>query len=254
MTELINTWDSGQPGATWDGGLQWDVNNGTVIGDISAWLALVTSEHNDKPNFMAMLSMVLQPLADIIAVAQSIPGLFDLDVAVGDQLDKVGLWVGVTRNINVPLQNVYFALDNALVGLDSGSLMGPLDPTTGLVVLPDPQYRTLLRATIAANHWDGTIPGAYAAWNILFAGTGFGILIQDGGDMTMIMALTGPVPDAITAALFTGGFLSLKPAGVGISFNMVLSVSGAPYFGLDLENSAIAGLDVGTFGTTSAGM
>jgi hypothetical protein len=251
---LIDTWDSGEPGAFWDSGLQWDVNDGPGLGDISAWLKLVTSRHKDKPNFIAMLSLVLQPLADIIEVTRSLPRLFDLDVAVGDQLDKVGEWVGVTRNITVPLTGIYFALDTAGVGLDQGTLQGPFDPTGGLLVLDDDSYRTLLRGRIASNHWDGTIPGAYAAWDILFSGTGFGILIQDGGNMTMIMALTGPVPDAVTAALFTGGYLSLKPAAIGISEYIVPAISGAPYFGIGVENAAIAGLDVGTFGTTSAGM
>jgi len=250
---IIDSWDSGAPGALWDSGLEWDVNNGTVIGDITPWLKLVTSQHANKPNFMAMLSMVLQPLADIIEVAKSMPGLFDLDDAVGDQLDKVGIWVGVTRDIDVPLSGVYFALDTAGVGLDEGTLKGPFDPTAGLVVLADEQFRTLIRARIAANHWDGTIPGAYRIWDTLFASTGFSILIQDGGDGSFIMALTGGVPDAVTAALFTGGFLALKPAGFGVSFYIVPAIADAPYFGLDIENSAIAGLDVGTFGTTSAG-
>jgi hypothetical protein len=250
---LIDSWDSGQPGARWDSGLQWDANEGTVIGDISPWLALVTSRHADKPKFMVFLALVLQPLADIIEVAKSMPGLFDLDTAVGDQLVKVGEWVGVTNQINVPLTGVYFSLDTPGVGLDQGALKGPFDPNTGLVVLADEQFRTLIRARIAANHWDGTIPGAYAIWDTLFASTGFSILIQDGEDTTMIMALTGPVPDAVTSALFTGGLLSLKPAGFGVSFFMTSAVANTPFFGLDLENTAISGLDAGQFGTTSAG-
>jgi hypothetical protein len=119
--------------------------------------------------------------------------------------------------------------------------------------LPDDAYRTLLRARIASNHWDGTIPGAYAIWNELFAGTGLGILIGDGGDMTMLYALTGPVPDAVTLALFIGGYLTLKPATIGVSNYMTPSVPNAPYFGIGLENAAIGGLDVGAFGNTSVG-
>ncbi len=250
---VVDAWDSGLAGANWDSGLQWDVDTGPSVGDISKYMALVTSEHNDKPKFMALLATLVQPIADIAALLKSMPGLFDLDTAVGDQLDIVGLWVGVTREIKVPLQNVYFSLDTVGLGLDEGTLQGLFDPTTGLLSLPDEAYRTLLRARIASNHWDGTIPGAYSAWNALFEGTGFGILIQDGNNMSMVYALTGPVPDAVTPALFTGGYLSLKPATVRISNYITPAIPNAPYFGIGLENAAIAGLDTGTFGNASTG-
>lgn len=250
---VVGNWDTGLSGADWDSGLEWDATTGPSLGDISKYVALVTNEHADKPKFNALLAMLVQPIADIIALMQSMPAAFDLDEAIGAQLDIIGLWVGVTRNVTVPLANVYFSLDSLTLGLDQGTLQGPFDPTTGLVSLPDDIYRTLLRARIASNHWDGTIPGAYNAWNTLFAGTGFGILIQDGGNMSIVYALTGPVPDAVTLALFTGGDLALKPSTVRISNFITPSVPNAPYFGIGLENSAIAGLDNGTFGNASTG-
>ena len=127
-------------------------------------------------------------------------------------------------------------------------MRGPFDPISGLVALNDMSYRTLLRATIAANNWDGTIPGAYAIWDILFSGTGIGILIQDYGDMTTDLALTGPIPDPVTTALFANGYMNLVPAGVLVRNYLVPVIPDTPYFGLDVENAYIAGLDVGAFG------
>lgn len=253
MPEIIDSWDSGLPGANWDSGLSWDVNVGANPGDISAWLKLITSEHNDKPNYMATVAVVLQPIADIMATIAAMPALFDLDNAVGDQLDKVGLWVGVSRNVSVPLTGVYFSFDEAGVGFDEGTWFDQFNPLSGLVILPDDAYRTLLRATIAANQWNGTTPGVYAAWNTLFAGTGFGILIQDYGNMHMAYALTGPVPDAVTRALFTGGYLNLKPSTVKIDFYMTPTVANVPYFGFDVENAAISGFDGGAWAALTPG-
>lgn len=250
---VVDTWDSGLPGANWDSGLEWDVTVGLNNGDITKYLALVAGQHADKPKFIALLSMVLQPVADIIALIESIPDAFDLDKAVGKQLDVVGEWVGVSRTITVPLPQVYFSLDVPGLGLDEGTLKGPFDPTTGLLSLPDDAYRTLLRARIAANHWDGTIPGAYAVWDALFSASGYGILIVDNGDMSMMYALRGPVPDAVTLALFTGGYLNLKPAGVRVSQYLTPSVPHAPYFGIGLQNESIAGLGSGAFGVISSG-
>ena len=242
----IQTWDAG---GTWDSGLQWDVNVGPSLGDIEPYLDLVTSEHRNKPNFIAALSAVLQPIADLEVLLRSMPDLYDLDLAVGSQLDVVGLWVGVSRFLSEPLTGVYFSFGIDGVGFGQGTWFGPFDPVSGLVALPDPAYRTLLRARIASNQWDGTIPGAYAAWDILFAGTGYNILIQDNENMSMLFALLGPAPDAVTLALLTGGYLTLKPAGVRVVSYVIPSVPNTPLFGFGVENTSIAGFGVGSFGT-----
>lgn len=222
--------------------------------DISAYLALITSEHAGKPKFVGYLSTFLQGFADATAVVQSIPGLYDLDVAVGTQLDVDGQWIGRSRYLNVPLVGVYFSFDTAGVGFDQGVWLGPFDPTSGLTVLPDDQYRTLLRAVIAANHWDGTIPGAYAALAIVFDPLGCVVLIQDNQDMTMTWALwASATVDAVTLALFTTGELALKPVGVAIDYYVTQSVAGAPFFGFDYSTSVIAGFDAGCWGTLNPG-
>ena len=250
MTGTIDSWDSG---GSWDDGLQWDVNTGPNPGVVTGYLNLVTNEHQDKPKFMATLAATLQPFADLNAVLDNFSALFDVDCAVGAQLDVVGQWVGRSRYLSVPLTGVYFSFDTVGVGFDQGVWQGPYDPTTGLTTLPDEPYRTLLKATIAANHWDGTVPGAYTVWNTLFMGTGYGILIIDHQDMSMDVALTGNMPDAVTLSLFTGGYLSLRPAGVRINNFITPSVSGVPYFGFDIENSNISGFDVGAFGLLTPG-
>jgi len=226
----------------------------TVPPTVEGWLSLVTSAHSDKPKFIASLTAFLQPLADNVEVLDSFSQAFDLDIAQGVQLDVIGQWVGVTRYLTTPLTGVYFSLDDPNLGLDQGSLQGPFDPVNGLTVLPDDAYQNLLRARIAANHWDGTIPNAYEIFAIVFQSRGFGLLIQDGQDMTMIYALTGPQPDAVTLQLFIQGYLALKPAGVTISNFFTPGVPNAPYFGLDSEGTAIAGLDVGAFGNIYPGI
>jgi hypothetical protein len=66
--------------------------------------------------------------------------------------------------------------------------------------------------------------------------------------MHMAYALLGPTPDAVTLALFTQGYLSLKPSGVQIDAFMTPSVPSTPYFGFDAQNSSVSGFDVGAWG------
>jgi hypothetical protein len=187
-----------------------------MSGDVSPYTSLITSEHASAPNFVATVAASCQPFADLLAVLQSIPSLYDLDNAVGAQLDTVGLWVGVSRNLAEPLTGVYFSFDTAGVGFDQGVWFGPGDSTTTLFALPDDIYRTLLRAKIAANQWDGSIPDAYAIWDIMLQPIGLDIQITDNGDMTMTQTLVG-TPDVVTQAIFNQGLLDLKPAGVSVT-------------------------------------
>jgi hypothetical protein len=216
---------------------------------LAPYLALITAEHQNCPNYLAHVAGMIQPDVDNQNVLETIAGsAFDIDQAVGVQLDVIGRWVGVSRNLATPLTGVYFALDTAGVGLDQGYLEGPYDPTTGVVSLDDASYLILLRAKIAANHWDGTVPGAYEVWNTVFGAEGYQILIQDNQDMTITLLLWGPIPDAVTQALFSSGMLDLVPAGVRVDQYLIPSVANAPYFALDVENSLLAGLDTGAFG------
>lgn len=211
----------------------------------SDYTALITTEHADKPKFMAMMAVVAQCFADQINVAQSIPAAFDLDQAVGVQLDAVGLWAGIKRQVRTPL-SVYFSFDTAGLGFDQGNWQGPYDPSTGLVSLDDDTFRTLIRAKIAANSWDGTVPGAAAAYANLFNGSGSYIFIQDNQDMTMTVGVSGAIPSALLRALFSGGYLPLKPEGVRVNY-LVPSVSNTSLFGFDVSNQWIAGFDSGSW-------
>ena len=105
---------------------------------------LVTNEHQDKPKFMATLAATLQPFADLNAVLDNFSALFDVDCAVGAQLDVVGQWVGLSRKLEAPIPNVYFSFDVAGVGFDQGVWFAPFDPTEGVISLDDATYRTML--------------------------------------------------------------------------------------------------------------
>jgi len=212
------------------------------------YLARITSEHSPQPKFMGVVAAVLQPLVDLANAQSALPDDFDLDLAIGAQLDIVGVWVGQSRNLPLPILGVYFSLDDPLVGFDLGVWKGPFDPSSGVTSLPDEQYRTLLRAKIALNSWDGTIPQSNAIWEKVFAGTGTKVFTFDNNDMTMQIVLGGTVvPDALTQALFSQAYLQLKPEGVRQLAVLRISVLGAPAFGFDFQTGAIGGFDNGAW-------
>ncbi|ESS41292.1 hypothetical protein SY91_02197 [Burkholderia cenocepacia] len=216
------------------------------MADLTEYTGLITSEHSDKPRFMATVSALVQSLVDQMNLIESMPGKFDLDVAVGDQLDTVGLWVGVSRKIRTPLTGIYFSFDIAGLGFDQGTWKGPFDPDTGLTVLDDDTYRLVIRAKIGANHWDGTLEQSAAILNSIFDADTH-VFIEDHQDMSMTIGIAGKVPPATFLALLSGGYIPLKPEGVRVNYTIVTTVDGSPLFGFDMSNQLVSGFDVGAW-------
>lgn len=180
------------------------------MAQLSDYLALVIPSHQNSPKFMAILSVFLQGHVDNQNVLASLPMLFTLEFAVGQQLDWVGAKVGQARE----------------------SIAG--------VPVTDAVYRQVLLAVIAANHWDGTAPGAYAVWAIAFGPNQ--IMLQDLMDMSFRIIWIGPVLTSTIATLLTSGQLALKPATVRISGYFKTSVPGMRVFGLGPETATVGGL------------
>lgn len=205
------------------------------------YLDLITSQYRDQPKFTAMVSGCVSILVRIQNLLAELIPRFDVDSAIGDQLDIIGQWVGVTRNVVVPIDGVYFTWDGTdySVGWDFGTWQ-PSGGPDSVTALPDDAYRTLIRAKIAANQWDGTTDGAYEIWDAIFPD--ITILIQDHQDMTYDLIVVGAIIDSLTVALITGGYIPLKPEGVRVSAYYV-SVDSNPVFGWDMDTDLVGGWD-----------
>ena len=150
---------------------------------IDEYLNLITSQHRDKPKFVATVQAMAVNYVYLQDLLRSLHSYFDIDTALGNQLDIIGEWVGVGRNVNIPIDGVYFSWnDTASTGWNNGVWNGANDPTSGVTMLPDDSYRLLLKAKIAANSWDGTIPSMMELWETVFPGSH--LLIQDNQNMT----------------------------------------------------------------------
>lgn len=223
-----------------------------MSGDVSPYIALLPSEHRDQPNFLATLDALLQPFADLLSVVNAIQLLYDIDQAVGEQLDVIGEWVGRSRQVRVPITGVYFSLDTSGVGFDEGVWLGPNDSSTGLYALPDDYYRLVLYVGVLNNVWDGSLNAAYQIYQTLFTTTPYTIFIVDRADLTMAVGVLGKMPDPLTLALLTQGYLSVKPAGVQLTAYLTPTVDNTPMFAFDMNTADFAGFDQGAWALYTA--
>lgn len=181
------------------------------------YLALITSQHADKPIYTATVEAAVDPAAKLQAVEAFAVPLLSVDFAVGVQLDWIGEWVGITRRVPTPIIGVYFSWDNIVAtGWNSGIWKGPFDPDTGLTELPDDDYRILIRAKIQANIRGRSVEDIYAILDAAFPGTTIGV--TDNNDMTIDVTYTIADFTPVQEAILTHGLIPIKPCGVGITY------------------------------------
>lgn len=180
------------------------------------YLNLFTSQYKvQSKKFMLWAQKAWQPLDDLSNCLSFIGSDFDLDYAVGNQLDAIGQLVGQSRTIGFQPTS-------------SGD-----SPT-----LDDTTYRLLLKARIAQNTWDGKISSLYVIWKTLFPGGK--IIINDNQNMTATIIVAGSFTSIIKDLIFNG-YIVPRPEGVQYSY----ATGTLPIFGADRNDTYIAGADLG---------
>lgn len=182
---------------------------------ITQYTGLVPVTNSSQPDFMAMLAVSVQPFADITAFELTINTDYDIDTAIGVQLDTLGQLIGIAR---------------------PGGFS-------------DDFYRIILKVRILNNHWQCNKPSAYELANTLFTSLGFAFFIEDHADLSITLGVIGEgVPSGEIITLLTGGYLDVKPVTIRIAGYAYQSGAG-PIFAFDIENTNFAGFDVGSWAT-----
>jgi hypothetical protein len=168
---------------------------------------------------MSWAEKLLTALDDGVDATNSMVSAFDIDVAIGDQLDVIGEIVGVSRNLNF-----------------DPSTASP--PAAASPVLDDATYRILLKATIGINQWDGKMSSIKSLWDELFPDGN--IMLQDNLDMSITAYARGVFSDLIIA-IIENGLIIPRPEGIQINYEF----GEMPFFGFDTDDEFIAGFDKG---------
>ncbi|CAD5874402.1 DUF2612 domain-containing protein [Escherichia coli] len=223
---------------------------------MSKYTELITNYHATKPKFFDHINLSTRPLIDITTATRGLVSAFDIDTAVGVQLDILGLWIGRSRIVSQPISGVYFSLDIDGLGFDQGVWQGPYDPDSGYTTLSDETYRIILKAKIAINNWDGRNDSLPPILDAALEGSGLKMQIVDNQDMT-ISIWVFPETDISNVSLeliaaIRQGYLTVKAAGVwggNIEIPAVETPSeGNRFFGFDMDNEYIAGFDDASWG------
>lgn len=177
---------------------------------------LVTSEYKTSQNFLQWLTVNLSLFQDVFNCANSFASAFDIQQAVGAQLDVLGNIIGQSRTV-------------------------AFQPSDGVSpILDDDTYRLLLQARILQNHFGGTNQEVRGVWNALFPG---GIMLfTDNQNMTVNIYVAGTFT-SIIQDLILNGYIIPRPQGVLYD----IALASLPILGFDQSTTFVAGPDLGHF-------
>ena len=193
--------------------------------NLNYYLGLVTHQYQMSPNAIAWLTGVLQMLIDVDSLTENMYTYFDIDNAVGVQLDALGSALGQSRYL-------------------------PFNPTDGSSpILTDELYRSILRFKIGVNSWNGQVDSIYALWAQLFPNVGMQLV--DNQDMSCTITFTGSLPQ-IVMDMINQDMLLPRPEGVRYTSN-IASIVTLPFFSYDINDTWFTGYDYGYWDVSSSG-
>lgn len=174
---------------------------------------LITHQYGKSARFIAWLDTALGVVDDATSLTLAMHEHFDIDTAAGAQLDTIGRIVGRSRVL-------------------------PFEPTSASPVLDDATYRTLLRAKIGINHWNGQLASLQQLWQVLFPDRY--VVVIDNQNMTLNIICIGAWSN-LEKEIIEHDLIVPRPQGVLINY-----VFGAA-FGYDLDTELIKGYDQGNW-------
>lgn len=162
------------------------------MADIERYLNRVEIQHRLRPKFIALATDLLERLDSAHDIMKAVPSLYNVNTAVGEQLDKIGEMIGIIRK-------------------DIPELVPGITPAD---IEDDELFRTIILSKIAQDNWDGTNEGLNEIWETT-AARSFEIELKDNQNMSIDVTIMGDVDDAV-ATLLDNEYIVPKPMGVSI--------------------------------------
>ena len=187
------------------------------------YTSLIPAENNQQPDFTALVALLANGVGDLVDTIRSLPASFDLDAAIQAQLDVDGEWIGVSRTVGGVLLVGFYGFADDATALGFGDTTDPSvggryaelgEATTSSATLGDPEYRTVLRAKILQNDWDGTQLEFQEA---LADVVGSAVTVYDPGTRVVLIQPNAAV-DPVLQQLLTGYDLIPRAGSVRYQF------------------------------------
>ena len=210
---------------------------------IQAYLDLLIYQYRDKPNASAEIQAIIKPFSDVFDLYNDLENVFDLDLAVGKQLDIIGKIVGLSRTVPLAIPKKYFGFDDDTNTYPYSEIFDSIvtypfkelyeEEYTDLQ-LNDEDYRFFLKAKIAKNFAKSNILEIEEIISFLFDNLAE---VIDGYNMTLTVQVDASIDiDRIRQIQQ----LNLLPKPQAVSYNdIIIKYFSDRTFGFDDDLSSL---------------
>ena len=176
----------------------------------------IYAQYRDKPKAVAWYEIAEKLGGSIEAAAQAVRKSYDIDAAIGEQLNVIGRIVVAPRSFvgSIPMNPGLFDLtDGDEFGNDDAMFSALTIDQDGQ--LSDELYRLVIKAKIIKNNGDSTIENILDGMNFLLP-TADVLRVTDGEDMSFSIEFYGQISSLERFALLNA---ELVPKPQAVRFN-----------------------------------
>lgn len=174
----------------------------------------IYSQYRSKPKFVDWMNIARKLGGDIESAAQAVRSSYDIDSATGEQLDVLARIVVIDRGFiaNIPLSQYRFAASTDVQPRMGGGATMSAKTASADTLMSDGILRIAIRAKIAKNNGDATIPSILKQMMAIAPGIEY-LSVVDNQNMTFGIELSGDVDLLTRWALFNADLIQ-RPQGV----------------------------------------
>lgn len=176
----------------------------------------IYAQYRDKPKAVAWYAIARELGGSLEAAAQAVRKSYDIDTAVGEQLNVIGRIVVAPRSFVGA-----YPMNPGLFDLTDGDEFGDDDAMFSALTidqdgeLSDELYRLAIKAKIIKNNGDATIENILDGMNFLLPNAEV-LRVTDGEDMSFSIEFYGQINNLERFALLNAG---LVPKPQAVRFN-----------------------------------
>lgn len=176
----------------------------------------IYAQYRDKPKAVAWYAIARELGGSLEAAAQAVRKSYDIDTAVGEQLNVIGRIVVAPRSFVGA-----YPMNPGLFDLTDGDEFGDDDAMFSALTidqdgeLSDELYRLVIKAKIIKNNGDATIENILDGMNFLLPHAEV-LRVTDGEDMSFSIEFYGQITELERFALLNAGLVP-KPQTVGFN-------------------------------------
>jgi len=210
-----------------------------------SYLNLLILQYSDLPKAEQTITALIAKYEEVYNVILQFEEAFDVDTAVGVQLDTIGKVVGLNRTVPDVIPKVYFGFADTpnTDTFSKAPFFRTFDNTLTDTQLNDSDYRFFIKAKIAKNvvtakmiDDDLSIQDAIA---FMFGDAAY---VSDNQDMTMTLYIDETYPTRLLTFLSALNLIP-RPQAVGIKYAIIIS---SKTFGFNNNPNAV-GFEQGKF-------